>query len=575
MKTKITILSLFIFGILGLQSNLKAQCTDYIGGEINSFGSAPVVLAGCPQYNEISDFEVFAAEAYIIENFVLGQEYSFNVCNGPGAGTWVPEFTIQAPSGAIDAFGAGDGDGCTITWTASESGTYLIILNEMGQCGGGDNTSTDNGFPTLEIIADASNCDTTICLQWQEPSSFSGYNNFNTEFGGAPSDFGEGCDTFTVTIAVWASEGYALNNVIEGGSYEFNICEGTGAGSWIPEFTIISPSGNVDASGSNIDSCSISWTASESGSYLIVVNELGQCGGGSNTATNNGFPSITCTGGAVAECSAGSIVSEKELLVCGDLDSFMIEVENSIFPDQGGIGYGFAPGNDGTGGNETGFAITNSSPNVLFNSDINGILSSNNLPVLRGTWMVSPFTYTDSENAVASRCDVSIESISVFFNSDVIVEAEDVGGGLAVVNATGGTAPYTFLWSDGESQMSDTLDVAEDGEYSVTVTDALGCISETSVMIMSTSVEELLEIENILVAPNPTKGELNVIVTYQENKITNLRILDLAGRIIESQSYNHSGQVASFDLGQCENGMYLLQINVDGKSLYKKVIVNH
>ncbi|MEZ4932093.1 MAG: hypothetical protein R2788_08250 [Saprospiraceae bacterium] len=30
------------------------------------------------------------------------------------------EFTIVAPSGMIDAFGLGDGDGCTISWTASE-----------------------------------------------------------------------------------------------------------------------------------------------------------------------------------------------------------------------------------------------------------------------------------------------------------------------------------------------------------------------------------------------------------------------------------------------------------------------
>ncbi|MCB0580072.1 MAG: hypothetical protein KDD10_12285, partial [Phaeodactylibacter sp.] len=55
-------------------------------------------------------------------------------------------------SGAVDAFGPGDGDGCTITWTASEDGTYLIVINEAGQCGGGNNTNTDNGFPALTCL---------------------------------------------------------------------------------------------------------------------------------------------------------------------------------------------------------------------------------------------------------------------------------------------------------------------------------------------------------------------------------------------------------------------------------------
>src|SRR5690606_38644922 len=92
---------------------------------------------------------VWAAEAYSVNNFVAGTEYTFSMCNGPGAGSWIPDFTIIAPSGTVDAFGEGDGDGCSITWTASESGTYFIVINEEGFCGGGSNTATDNGYPAL------------------------------------------------------------------------------------------------------------------------------------------------------------------------------------------------------------------------------------------------------------------------------------------------------------------------------------------------------------------------------------------------------------------------------------------
>ncbi len=112
------------------------------------YGGAPTEAQGCP-FNEINLFEVWASEAYSVDNFVAGVEYTFSMCNGPGAGSWVPDFTIIAPGGIVDAFGAGDGDGCSITWTASATGTYLIVINEEGFCGGGTNTATDNGFPAL------------------------------------------------------------------------------------------------------------------------------------------------------------------------------------------------------------------------------------------------------------------------------------------------------------------------------------------------------------------------------------------------------------------------------------------
>lgn len=101
---------------------------------------------GCP-FNEITGFEVWKSEAYDIADVQAGGVYTFSHCNGPGAGSWVPEYTIIAPSGNVDAFGAGDGDGCSITWTASEDGNYLIVINEAGNCG--TDEMVDNGYPAL------------------------------------------------------------------------------------------------------------------------------------------------------------------------------------------------------------------------------------------------------------------------------------------------------------------------------------------------------------------------------------------------------------------------------------------
>ncbi|NEN23586.1 hypothetical protein G3O08_08740 [Cryomorpha ignava] len=124
------------------------------------FGGAPCDDgSGCP-FNEITTFEVNAAEAYEVENFQENGVYTFSICNGPGAGSWIPEFTIIAPSGAVDAFGAGTG--CAISWMASESGTYLIVINEAGQCGIAN--STGNGYPALTCEDGTADCDPITCL---------------------------------------------------------------------------------------------------------------------------------------------------------------------------------------------------------------------------------------------------------------------------------------------------------------------------------------------------------------------------------------------------------------------------
>jgi hypothetical protein len=136
-------------------ATVQAQCTEWVNptpeGGWTDFDPAP--CNGATQ--EITAFEVWQSEAYQMEGILAGGNYTFSHCNG-ASGTWTPEYTIIAPSGAVDAFGAGDGDGCSITWTASEEGTYLIVINEANNCGveGSDN----NGFPAITTNSGGAPC---------------------------------------------------------------------------------------------------------------------------------------------------------------------------------------------------------------------------------------------------------------------------------------------------------------------------------------------------------------------------------------------------------------------------------
>jgi len=149
--------NLLFAGLISLISvTVNAQCTDWVD---------PSPTAGWPDFDplpcngesqEITAFELYKSEAYQMEGALVGGNYTFSACNGPGAGAWVPEFTIIAPSGAVEAFGAGDGDGCSITWTATEEGTYLVVINEAGNCGVAE--AVNNGYPMITTNSGGADC---------------------------------------------------------------------------------------------------------------------------------------------------------------------------------------------------------------------------------------------------------------------------------------------------------------------------------------------------------------------------------------------------------------------------------
>lgn len=178
---KITLLFLCLFALF-LSNEAYSQCTTFSGGgpytDFNgTFGGAPCDDGtGCP-FNEIDAFEAWADESYLMDNVILGNTYTFSICNGPGAGTWPVSFTITAPSGNIDASGTDGGSTCALTWTATEDGTYTIGISEDGiPCDTSTNTGTNNGYPAITCTDGSAPCTTFDCATYVLPLN----ENFDT-----------------------------------------------------------------------------------------------------------------------------------------------------------------------------------------------------------------------------------------------------------------------------------------------------------------------------------------------------------------------------------------------------------
>jgi len=165
-----------------------------------------------------------------------------------------------------------------------EAGTYYI------QCGSWNGTEGSYDVAVNSVYV-SDTCSTFLGGPW---------NDFNTAFGGAPVDSAGICPFNEITaFEIYASESYTVDNFSNGETYTFSMCNGS-YGAWDAELSIWDADGNIVAFAS--DTCAITWTATYDGTYVIGINEVGACGAESdNTATNNGFPALTCEGATAVE----------------------------------------------------------------------------------------------------------------------------------------------------------------------------------------------------------------------------------------------------------------------------------
>lgn len=86
--------------------------------------------------------------------------------------------------------------------------------------------------------------------------------------------------------------------------------------------------------------------------------------------------------------------------------------------------------------------------------------------------------------------------------------------GVATAMVTGGTSPFTYMWDSGAgSQTAAAATGLPAGSYSVTVTDAKGCVDSTSIALSNSNAPNITAVITDVTCNGDTDGAVNISVT--------------------------------------------------------------
>ncbi len=145
-------------------------------------------------------------------------------------------------------------------------------------------------------------------------------------------------------------------------------------------------------------------------------------------------------------------------------------------------------------------------------------------------------------------------------------------GTAGVENVTGGTSPYTYAWSDGETTA--TITNLEAGIYTVTISDHAGCYEVAKDTVISTPAAGINSISNAFtfsVYPNPASTHAFVVL----NKVSSgtvFKLENVLGQTLLSQAI--TDQETQLDLSSYPDGVYFIEVRQGDKRGVKQFVLS-
>lgn len=186
-------------------------------------------------------------------------------------------------------------------------------------------------------------------------------------------------------------------------------------------------------------------------------------------------------------------------------------------------------------------------------------------------WQSGEF-FVDFDNIRIKRCPPNL-GLKLTTVAPSGIFADD---GRAFIEPGLGTGPYTYRWSNGDvTQSTDSLSVAN---YTVTVTDALGCSDSRTVVVdleATATGDPNGLLSGMQVFPNPTSGRVEVSVKLPVALPLTLEVYDARGRRIELRELGTADAISTgVELGRQPAGLYFLRLRAGTSTRTVRVVRN-
>lgn len=228
-------------------------------------------------------------------------------------------------------------------------------------------------------------------------------------------------------------------------------------------------------------------------------------------------------------------------------------------------------------------------PSVLASTTTNSICMGNTITIsamgaTNYTWStgsfsssinVSPTTNTVYMVSGSSGTCSSSSSITINVNPNPTITATSSSSLLCIGQSATLTAAgaNSYNWNPGGAGMNIVVSPTLNSTYTVTGTDANGCINITTItQSVSTCAEikELLLVDEIKIFPNPNNGDF-IISINKLSENTFIEVYNTLGQLIFRD--NLTKHLAQINLKEKSNGLYFLKIDEGGKIIFTSKII--
>ena len=179
-------------------------------------------------------------------------------------------------------------------------------------------------------------------------------------------------------------------------------------------------------------------------------------------------------------------------------------------------------------------------------------------------------TIEDAAGCLTVETGMAVTEPSSALTSTAV--GDDNGYGSGSVTASGGTPPYTYLWSTGETTSS--ISGSDGGNLTVTVTDANGCEDVQAVYVTPVGTNDLAFASSLNVFPNPNGGTFNISFEELTGTYT-INVVSTIGQVVDTRVVAVAGtHIETLDNVSLTKGIYFVNVsNEEGSEATFRVVV--